>query len=113
MNNIAMLRKEHKLNQKELGVIIGVAQNTICNWENGKREPDFLSLEKMASYFHCSVDYLLGRTEQKEQPTSENGDGLSARQREAVQFIKGLSDEQLVRFIRLGRAAFEAGDENP
>ena len=42
LNRIAALRKERDLSQKELGAIIGVAQNTVCNWENGKREPDFL-----------------------------------------------------------------------
>lgn len=62
MNRIAILRKERKLSQKELGAIIGVAQNTICNWENGKREPDYDSLKKMAFFFNCSTDYLLGQT---------------------------------------------------
>lgn len=60
MNRIAALRKERKLSQKELGTIIGVAQNTICNWENGKREPDYESLKKLAFFFDCSTDYLLG-----------------------------------------------------
>ena len=32
MNRIAELRKKKKMNQKELGSIVGVAQNTICNW---------------------------------------------------------------------------------
>lgn len=60
MNRIASLRKERNLTQKEFGAIIGVAQNTICNWENGKREPDYESLKKMAFFFGCSTDYLLG-----------------------------------------------------
>ena len=38
MNNLAQLRKQKKLSQVELGKILGVAQNTLCNWENGKRE---------------------------------------------------------------------------
>lgn len=62
MNRIAELRKGRNLTQKEFGKIIGVAQNTICNWENGKREPDYKSLKKMAYFFNCSTDYLLGRT---------------------------------------------------
>lgn len=60
MNKIAELRKEKGLSQKELGAIIGAAQNTISNWENGNREPDYENLKKLAFYFDCSVDYLLG-----------------------------------------------------
>lgn len=60
MNRIAELRKEKGLSQKELGAIIGAAQNTISNWENGNREPDYENLKKLAFYFDCSTDYLLG-----------------------------------------------------
>lgn len=62
MNRIASLRKERGLSQKELGIIIGAAQNTISNWEKGNREPDYENLKKLAYFFDCSVDYLLGRT---------------------------------------------------
>ena len=60
MNKIAAKRKEQKITQKELGAVVGAAQNTISNWETGKREPDYESLKKMASYFGCSIDCLLG-----------------------------------------------------
>lgn len=60
MNRIAKLRKERKLTQKEFGKIMGVAQNTICNWETGKREPDFETAVRIADYFHVSTDYLFG-----------------------------------------------------
>ena len=88
MNRIAELRKREKLNQKALGTILGVAQNTICNWENEKREPDNMSLKKMASLFDCSIDYLLGRTDQYEKPTPTDGDGLSEEQLEIVRLFK-------------------------
>lgn len=61
MNRIAELRKTANISQAKLGKIIGVAQNTVCNWENGNREPDQVSLNKIADYFNVSVDYLLGR----------------------------------------------------
>lgn len=62
MNRIAELRKEQKLSQKKLGSIIGVAQNTICNWEAGNREPDLDSIVRLAKSFHVSTDYLLGKS---------------------------------------------------
>lgn len=66
MNRIAELRKEKKLSQKEFGKIIDAAQNTVCQWENGKREPDNLTLNKIADYFEVSIDYLLGNDTKKE-----------------------------------------------
>mgnify|MGYP002801380183 FL=1 len=32
-------------------------------YENGNREPDFDTLEKIADFFNVDIDYLLGRTE--------------------------------------------------
>lgn len=73
MNRIAELRKEQNLSQKELGQILGVAQNTICNWENGKREPDYASVEKMIKYFQCTVEYLLGMRDAIDSPPATGG----------------------------------------
>ncbi len=61
MNRIAELRKQKDISQSKLGEIIGAAQNTICNWETGKRQPDNESLIKMADLFGVSIDYILGR----------------------------------------------------
>lgn len=73
MNRIAELRKEQNLSQKELGKILGVAQNTICNWENGKREPDYASVEKMIKHFSCTVEYLLGMRDSIDSPPDTGG----------------------------------------
>ena len=44
MNRIAQLRKEHGYSQAQLAKLIGVAQNTISNWEQKKREPNHTEL---------------------------------------------------------------------
>lgn len=91
MSRIAELRKRQKLNQKQLGSIIGVAQNTISNWETGKREPDHESLKKMADFFGVSVDYLLGRDEKK--PTPETEDGRDPLEKQLNELLSLSSDE--------------------
>ena len=63
MNRIADLRKKAGYSQATLGKHIGRAQNTICNWENGNREPDNESLIQLAQLFNVSIDYLLGYTD--------------------------------------------------
>ena len=63
MNRISEVRKQHGYSQAALGRAINRAQNTICNWENGNREPDNESLLRLASLFGVSVDYLLGKSD--------------------------------------------------
>lgn len=62
MNRIAELRKKAGLSQKEFAKKISVAQNTLCNWENEKRQPDNNAITAMADFFNVTIDYLLGRT---------------------------------------------------
>ena len=42
---------------------MGVEPATITNWEKGNRFPKDDVLIKIADYFDCSLDYLLGRTD--------------------------------------------------
>lgn len=54
------MRLKRGMTQKELGEKVGVKQNTFTNWENGKREPNFDNLIKLAEFLNVSVDKLLG-----------------------------------------------------
>lgn len=47
-----------------VGKVIGVASSTISQWKNGSI-PNGETLIKLADYFDCSVDYLLGRTNEQ------------------------------------------------
>lgn len=57
------LREAYKLNQTELGEILGVTNQTVSNWGNGNIAPSIEMVEKIANYFKVSVDYLLFRTD--------------------------------------------------
>lgn len=57
------LREAYKLNQTELGEILGVTNQTVSNWENGNIAPSIEMVEKIANYFKVYVDYLLFRTD--------------------------------------------------
>ena len=54
------LRLKKGLTQTELGEKVGVKQSTFTNWENGKREPNFETLLKLASILKTTTSYLLG-----------------------------------------------------
>lgn len=63
MQNLVKLRTHTGLKQAEIAEQIGISRQSYCHYETGKREPDFLTLCKLADYFNTTVDYLLGRTE--------------------------------------------------
>lgn len=60
LSNLAMLRKKHKLSQKELAKKFNVNQNTVSRWENGDRQIDLETLKALSVFFGVSVDFLLG-----------------------------------------------------
>ncbi len=35
----------------------------IYDWLNGRNQPNLVNLVKLADYFHCSIEYLIGRTD--------------------------------------------------
>lgn len=62
MNNIKILRVEKGLTQGQLAKEVNLTQTAVSQWELGKNTPDAQSSRKLAEYFGVSLDYLLGRT---------------------------------------------------
>lgn len=59
-DRIKELRKKKKLTMKQLGEKLNLAESTISLYESNKREPDSITIAKLAMLFDVSVDYLLG-----------------------------------------------------
>lgn len=59
---LAALRKERDLSQYKLAELLRYSRGQIANYEQGKRKPDFETLNNLADFFGVSMDYLLGRT---------------------------------------------------
>ncbi len=59
------LRKERNLSQLKLSLDLNMNQNTISRYENMEREADYETLIKLADYFGVTIDYLLGRSDEK------------------------------------------------
>lgn len=73
MNNLKKLRQTHNLSQTAFAKMLGVAQNTVSNWENGNRFIDNETLKRISSMFDVSIDYLLGQESKKENPIFSSG----------------------------------------
>ncbi|MFC6553835.1 helix-turn-helix domain-containing protein, partial [Cohnella cellulosilytica] len=68
MNRIKLLRTELNMRQVDLAKHLKVGQSTLSGWENGAYEVDNENLYKMADLFKCSIDYLLGRSNERNRP---------------------------------------------
>ena len=82
-NRIKELRQKNNLTLKELGQKIGMANNTISQYETGKREPKLETWQKLASFFHVSVPYLQGFTDNNKSNESCDYCDFSKRDRAA------------------------------
>lgn len=61
MIRISEIRKEKGISQKDLAKILNISPGNLCEWEKERIEPSISSLNKLADFFGCSVDYLIGR----------------------------------------------------
>lgn len=57
------LRKDVGLTQDELAAILKINKHSISSYEREKSEPPDAIKVEIARYFHVSVDYLLGLTD--------------------------------------------------
>lgn len=73
---LATLRKEKGISQYEFADRIGFSRGQVANYEQGKREPDYETLQKIADFFNVSTDYLLGRTDNPDLIEEKNEESL-------------------------------------
>lgn len=92
------LRMEKQLSQKELGNIFSLSKQTISGYENGTRNPDHGTLQKLAEFFNCSVDYLLGRTDIRETPEQRIKNAIQEDE-ELLEFWQELSKREDLKLL--------------
>ena len=63
MLRIKELRIENEKTQEKMAKILGVSRQVYANYENEINEPSIEMLIKMSQFFQCSIDYLIGNTD--------------------------------------------------
>ncbi|MEK3644442.1 helix-turn-helix domain-containing protein [Aeribacillus composti] len=71
-SRLRALRKNKGLSQKEFGKIFNLSESTIGMYERNERKPDFEILDKFASFFGTTTDYLIGRTDNSNPPEKDD-----------------------------------------
>ena len=113
MERIKELRENLRLSQQDVAERIGTSQRNIGRWENAENDISSYFLIKLADFFGCTIDYLVGREDDfgnvtAGAPSSDLSEDekkvLSlfkrmpeARQRTVLDLLEGLSDDSAER----------------
>ena len=60
------LRIDSGLSQKKIGEILHISQRSYSHYETGSRNIPIEMLIRLADYYDTTIDYLVGRTDNKE-----------------------------------------------
>lgn len=91
---IKELRIANEYTQLELAEKVGCNQTAIGKYERGDLEPNIETLSKLSHIFNCSIDYLVGNSDDfgnivvSSQSTDQN---LSLNEKEMLDAFKHLS----------------------
>lgn len=58
---IRWIRRMAELSQAELARMIGCSSSLVCKWENGRRRPDQVMLQRLMAKLHCTEQELTDR----------------------------------------------------
>lgn len=59
------LRVDSDLSQRQLGEILRISQRSYSHYETGSRGIPIEMLIRLADYYDTTIDYLVGRTDNK------------------------------------------------
>ena len=62
---LKLLRKERKWSRKQVAEQLKIVERTYQRYENAERDPTASVLVELADLYDVSVDYLVGRTEDR------------------------------------------------
>ena len=107
---IKELREEKELSQEKLAQYIGTSQRNIGRWENNSNEPTCSFLVKLADFFGCSIDYLVGREDDFGNVQRSSTPGLTADEQQLLRNFALLGPfERETILIQINALAKEKG----
>lgn len=64
-NNYRSERVRSRLSAKQVGEALDVSEYTIRSWERGDTEPTSTQLKGLSELYGCTMDYLVGLTDER------------------------------------------------
>jgi transcriptional regulator with XRE-family HTH domain len=98
------LCKERGIKGAQMCRDLGMSKSLMTDLKSGRKKGvNAETAQKIASYFDVTVGYLLGE-EEKEKPTTPEGDGLSIDMQELVERIKTLPEDKVQLLLQLAKS---------
>lgn len=90
MNRIKELRLSFNYSQKDLANKLGCNQTAVGKYEREDLEPNLDTLKKLSSIFECSIDYLIGYSDDFGVIQSSAPNSLTALESEMLSLFRAL-----------------------
>lgn len=100
---ISKLLKEQNIQRKVFQEDLGFSKNAVSEWMSGFTKSYRKKLPEIAKYLNVSIEYLLGETDIKEKPVTDNGNGLSEEKKQLIELIQLADDETIALLLQLAR----------
>ena len=95
MERLKSLREEKGKTQAQMAEIFHISRQVYANYENGVNEPSQQTLIAIADYFCCSIDYLLGRSDEFGNvtilPDYQQQENFSSDERTLLKYFRNLT----------------------
>lgn len=87
------------ISQKTMLEDLNLGKNQISYWSRTGATPNGFTVEKIAEYLDVSVDYLLGKTDERKKPSPEPV--LTEREKAILEIFRSLSEEKQDKLIEI------------
>ena len=104
-NSIKEIAKSKKIAIGKMLSDCGLSVNTLSSMQSGGYYPRLEAIAKIADYLNVSVDYLLGKSEQKEKPSTDDEE-----LNRLLKITDNLSDENLQKLLDYGNLLLKSQD---
>lgn len=84
------LMTEKEVNQVQLAKEIDFSQRSISMWLLGQAEPRETALRRLSQFFGCSVDYLLGRSDDFGNVVVSESNEITPEEKELLTLFRSL-----------------------
>lgn len=105
MIRLKELRSKINYTQKDVAKYLGISQPAYANYENESRQADYDTLDKLATLFNVSIDYILCRTDEtNENNLDEQLEGVDFALYGEIHDLTDAEKEDILNFIKFTKA---------
>lgn len=92
-NTLKDLRLEKGIKQKDVAKNCDISPQCVSQLELGTRNPTGTTLVALANFFNCSIDYLMGRSDDYEKSCYSSTKISSSKETECLKIFQELSTD--------------------